>query len=476
MFPSLSDTETQLVSRKPDRYDILLVACLLLAFGLMAVMPFAPHKYGDIDFHLDARTLTAAMRGSAPWSDVVITRAPGPVLYYLIPYLVITPGSNDNTFWLSSFVWTMFWMSLSLLLIRRAGTYLGGPRTGLIAAGLILLSPFSVYYSYGILAEPAAFVGISVFVFGWARWQQTGQAMTGWWPRMWTGWAGLALFLLSRPNAVLVAGLAALAGIWLWRRARRREAMLALAFVMFSVCVLGLSGFLLSLQRGEKRGMQRELLALVLVQGRYQFRTETWDWRYWHKSNRADSRDFQDWENKLIALDNQAREAGRYPPDLITEWVRQDALAHPWLTLKMAAVRLITINLTFVNSLRADNFRLGPLRGSWLYYLLHAIINATNLVTLLSAILYFPWRRDAALWPLWSVWLGLIVFHALVYAEPRYMFPTQPVLAIAAAMWWRSPGKPGEVSGLHQTSPDFTRLPETSPGFPRLLRTSSAMR
>ncbi|MFN0119928.1 MAG: hypothetical protein ACKV2V_05445, partial [Blastocatellia bacterium] len=90
---------------------------------------------------------------------------------------------------------------------------------------------------------------------------------------------------------------------------------------------------------------------------------------------------------------------------------------------------------------------------SWLYYLLHAIINATNLVTLLSAILYFPWRRDAALWPLWSVWLGLIVFHALVYAEPRYMFPAQPVLAIAAAMFWGSIKKSGKAWG----SPEYSR-------------------
>ncbi|MGA2719899.1 MAG: hypothetical protein ABSF78_13125, partial [Candidatus Acidiferrales bacterium] len=39
----------------------------------------------------------------------------------------------------------------------------------------------------------------------------------------------------------------------------------------------------------------------------------------------------------------------------------------------------------------------------------------------------------ASYWPLWGPWLALLLFHSLTYAEPRYMLPAQPGLAVMAA-------------------------------------------
>jgi hypothetical protein len=110
-------------------------------------------------------------------------------------------------------------------------------------------------------------------------------------------------------------------------------------------------------------------------------------------------------------------------------------LEYPGATLQMIAVRTLSLHLTFVNSRPPESFRVGSLDGHLVYYSLHAVINAINLSILVGAVAFLIWRRGAALhWPLWGPWIGLWAFHALVYAEPRYMFPSRVGIGVMAAI------------------------------------------
>src|SRR5665213_581116 len=180
-----------------DYFDWLLIALVGFSFLFVDLLPMHPQRLGDMDYtyHTGAKALSAAIRGSVPWTNLAITRAPAPVLYYSVPYLLVSPGSSDYTYWLAGLVWTIVWMTISILAIRRAGELVGGRLAGQLAAMIAVLSPFGVYYSYSIDAEAPAYVGVALFAYGWAKWQKSDESspLLG---SAWLAWAGLTILLL----------------------------------------------------------------------------------------------------------------------------------------------------------------------------------------------------------------------------------------------------------------------------------------
>lgn len=426
---------------KLDRFDGGAVAVLLLTFALVAAAPFGPKALGDLDFHREARTMALAIKGATPWSKVQITRAPGPVLFFVPPYLTVPAGGADRSYWRAGVVWTSAWMVIALLLIRRTAARLGGERAGRIAAILTLLSPFSVYYSFGISAEGPAYLSVAVFLFGWAhcagpvrgRGALTLMAV------------GLISLVLCRPNAALIFLFGLLAAWRLWRY-DPRAARLAAGVSVLTVAVFMGAGLALSLLQGSAaRSGQSDYFWHVALPGRFQFRTEPFDWRFWDSITRQGSRDFADYQAESLRI---AREAdARGVPVMVPtrEFIIADTLAHPFVTAKMALVRVLALHLNFVNSKSPAAFAVWVLPGSLVYWTFHLIVNLIGVSISLLA-LRFIWMSRARLaeyWPLWAPWVALILFHCLVYSEPRYLLPTRSCQAVmaACALAARFPGK-----------------------------------
>src|SRR5260370_39747753 len=102
-----------------DRFDIVTCAILLLSYAAVWNLPFGTPKFGDGFFHREAKTLARVIRGVEPWQAFSMSRAPGPVLYYAIPYLVVPPGSSNDRYWQAGFLWTIGRMLGAPRLIRR---------------------------------------------------------------------------------------------------------------------------------------------------------------------------------------------------------------------------------------------------------------------------------------------------------------------------------------------------------------------
>ena len=75
-------------------------------------------------------------------------------------------------------------------------------------------------------------------------------------------------------------------------------------------------------------------------------------------------------------------------------------------------------------------------RGRWVFFGFHGFLNVIGLMPLAGSLWFIAQRRRDILnyWPLWSPWLALFTFHALVYAEPRYLLPSRPLLCIMSAL------------------------------------------
>lgn len=420
-----------------DRIDLAAGTVLVLLFLLVAAAPFGAKPFGDIEFHAQAKNLALSLKGDPGAAEVRFIRgAPGPIVYYVPPYLTVPAGSADRQYWLAAVIWTAGWMLLALLLLRRAADRIGGRRAGIVAMSLVLLSPFSVYYSLGILAEGPAYVSTVCFLYGWTEARARGRGGPLW-PRALMIF-GLLFLILCRPNAglVLVVG----AGAWLvLRRRETNAARLTASVVAWSAALfVAVSLLLASLPRAAtlpgQSGFRYELFDAGLV-GRFQYRTETWDWRFWDSDSRRGSADHAAYSATYDQLAAEARTTGVLMSDALASWVVRDTLAHPLITAKMALVRVLSMHLGFVNSRPPSAFAVGPISGPVVYWTFHAAANVIGLAIAGLALLFLWQRRGslAELWPLWAPWLSLVVFHALVYAEPRYLLPAKAAQVIMAA-------------------------------------------
>jgi len=416
-----------------DWIDAMLLVVLLVEVVAVSLLPFGTQRFGDRNFYLEARALASALRHAGAWSQISVSQGPAPVIYYAIPFLAVPPGSADRIYWWAGFIWNICWLAVALSCLRRAASALAGPVAGVAAGLLVLASPFSVYYSFGVDAEPPAYLGAAILAYAWAT-SRTSQPNPG---VAWLSVGALAWFLLSRPNAVLVLPLLALAALMLSRRhAGRADARRMARLVGFAASgILVITVLLRAISNQAGGGHQLANLSHVLFHGRFQYRNEPFDWRYWDNETRQGSIDYSAWERTDDSLTRESRARGIPISSLQWRWIRQDAWAKPGVTVQSAGIRLLTLNLAFVNSRSPEAFRVGPVSGYVVYWLFHLAVNLSWLTVLTLCVWHAVrhWGELAWYAPLWGPWVALLIFHVFTYAEPRYLFPGQPGLIVMAA-------------------------------------------
>jgi hypothetical protein len=360
-------------------------------------------------------------------------------LYYAVPYAVLSPGSSEDAYWVAGFSWTIAWMAVSLLLLRRAGSLVAGPLAGKLAALLSLLAPFGLYYSYGISAEPPAYMGGIFFVYGWARWKASGANASIRAPGILPACFGLGAMVLARPNLALVLMLAIGLGVfWMFSSGslgRRRDAAFA---ILTGIVATGLAMiFAIGVEALPKgRPNTSRLLAHVAFHGSFQYRAEPWNWSFWRSETRKGSVDWADWSRELESLKEEAAASGQPLSDLQTQWIIRDFQQEPLTRLQIMAVRTLSLHFWLGSSTLPASFKLGPLVGPFGYWIFHAALNAANLVIIVAALWFIVSRgsRLWAEWPLWGSWLALLAFHVVIYSEPRYLIPSRPGVTVMAAV------------------------------------------
>ncbi len=421
-------------SFRVNLFTAALVVAVLLSFWIVGSLPFAASQFGDIYFHEEAKALALFLHGAGPWSAIKISHAAGPVLFYTLPYLLVPAGSGGQAYWVAAYLCNLISILFATILVYRAACLLAKESAGRIAAILTLVSPFGVYYSFGVAAETPAYLGAAIFVYGWAR-HRTSEATCPW-----LACAGLIILILNRPNAAPLAGVALLIAAVGWIRKSlvpRRDAMFAFWCGLTSCLAISATYLLLAQQPGNA-GLRTQATNAsdIQLQGSFQFRTEPWDWRNWGRVTRQGSRDYENWSNEREAILRRSTETGASFGKLERAWVMQDIVTHPFLRLRMTAVRILSMNIAIVNSTTPASFGFGPIQGWWVFLCFHILLNAIGIAPVLGSVwfLFQFWGRLLTYWPLWAPWISLLVFHALVYAEPRYLLPSRPELCIMAAL------------------------------------------
>jgi hypothetical protein len=420
-----------------DRWDLLAILGVLLLFLLAAHAPVATKPFGDLDFDIEARHLVAALSGTGPWPAVDIVRAPGPVLYYVLPYLPVN-GASGRAHWIAACIWNACWCAVALLLMRRAAAAIAGPVAGRVALAAAFALPFWAYYGCGVNGEVPAFAGVAAFCFGWSHYLESDDRACRKYGLV--AVLGASAFLLTKPAALLLLPVGALAVVRLRRHrgaTERRAARFSLRLLVAALAVFVLSSAALKMIAARRAATaQEQYFYWTAFFGSFQFRNEPWDWRFWGDKTRQGSADYDAFRAEHSRLKERSATTGVPLVRLEKEWVLNDVRQHFFLRLRATAVRALSMNLPIANSVSAAAFRMGPLRGWWGYVAFHAVVFAISLLLLGGALLFLAGSRDSILfyWWLWGPWLALLLFHSATYAEPRYLFPGQPGLIVMAAV------------------------------------------
>lgn len=420
------------------KFDLLIVLFFVIVAVLVGRLPFHPRWFGDIYFHEEAKVLACVVRQQCVSSQIYISHAPGPVLYYAVPYSLMPKNASESSHWRLAVVFNLLFSCISALLLRRVGTLLFGGYAGVFAAVLFILVPLQAYYSLFVSAEAPAAFGFTVFLFGWARGNVNREKF---WPltiNLWLLALGLLTFVLCRPNGLASAGVwgltVALLGIRREPLARRESMRCVMGLAIFSIFVLAFTAPLVMLPQEHRAHVQKRQFIWVLFIGSFQYRTEPWDWSYWYSPLRASGSDYRMFSETNARLSKEAEQNGVSVSTLRAKWIVQDLLQHPGPRVQMFFVRLLALHVQLFHSVEPARFRFGPLHGERWYLVVHVVINGVGIFLLVGSVIFLIRYRGQLLCysALWAPYLGLLIFHGISAAEPRYMFPCRSALCLMA--------------------------------------------
>jgi hypothetical protein len=409
---------------------IISALILLIVFNL----PFKVNPLGDYTFHNESKNLALFIKGKVAFDKVVVTRAPGPILFYTPVYLLAPADASDDQLWVYGVSFTSIIITLSLLLIFRIGTAFFSKEVGLLGVLLFFSFPIHSYYSLAIAAEIPAFFSLTLAIYGWSIAVAEPHKKRGWILLV----IGMWWFILNRPNTMLLLGVLFLVIVYSFFRDKtffeKYGKKLGLTFL--SVFILGLGVLeLAKLMTGSKTAENQESLFYhVALQGRYQFREEPTDFRFWDSDNRPDSKDYQNWNKKGEELGGIIAKTHRPYNEVYRDFIIDDAIAHPFWFTRQFFVKCLYGHITIISKVQPNQFHLGPFRGSLGFWAVLFIINSINLLVLVGAgIFLFTEKKLLHYWIFWGVTVALLLFHGLTYMEPRYIFPSKVGLYLMSA-------------------------------------------
>lgn len=416
------------------RVDLIIVLISAILLLLVLNFPLRANRYGDATFHEESKNLALFFKGKVASDKVVITKAPGPILFYTPVYLLAPADANDDQLWVYGVVFTSIIITISLLLIFRIGTAFFSKEVGLLSVLLFFIFPIHCYYSLGILAEIPAFFSLTLALYGWSI------ALAE--PNKKRGWIlltiGMWWLILNRPNAMLLLGVLFLVILYSFFRDKLffKRYGKKLGYTFLSVLILGIGVLQLakSITGTKSGGNQESLFYFVAHIGRFQFREEPTDLRFWESDNRPDSKDYQNWIRSEAELNSVMSKTNRSFNEVYREFLINDVMEHPYWFSRQFLVKCFYGHITIISKVQPEKFHLGPFRGSVGYWFFIFIINSINLCVIVGAFIFlFKEKNLIKYWIFWGIIISLLIFHGLTYMEPRYMFPSKVALYIMSA-------------------------------------------
>jgi 4-amino-4-deoxy-L-arabinose transferase-like glycosyltransferase len=417
------------------RVNMIIIGLSTVLMLMVLNFPFRANPLGDITFHEESKNLALFLKGEVASDKVVITKAPGPILFYTPAYLLAPADATDDQLWVYGVVFTSIMVTISLILIFRICATFFSKEVGLLCILLFFIFPIHLYYSLGILAEVPAFFSLALAIYGWSiAFDEPGKKR---------GWMlltlGMWFLILNRPNAILLLVILFLVIVYSFFKNKTfyKKYGKKLGFTFLGVLILGIGALQLAkkITGTQSEGSQESYFYYVAHIGRFQFREEPTDFRFWESDNRPDSKDYQNWIRSGNDLSAVMAKTNRSYNDVYRTFIIEDVKENPFLFIRQFLVRCFYGHINIISKVQPLQFDLGPFQGAFGFWTFLLIINSINLLVLVGVALFlFQEKNWIQYWIFWGVWVALLVFHGITYMEPRYIFPSKVALYCMSAV------------------------------------------
>jgi hypothetical protein len=423
---------------KKNKLIFLLIPIIFITYFL--VSNTKPKPFGDDTFHVEAKIFANEILGDKVLTNEIFTKAPGPVIYYGIIYSL---GNNRNwtdaNYYFTAVFWNFLWLFVSVFMIQKLVNYFIDSSFYVSTILAFVLVPVTFYYAQSVTAEPLAFLMVTLFLYSLITFFETSNA--------WLKWLSFILhifsiigFVMARPNGILIIPVELLFIFILIRLDNNRRFnyyILVGALIISFFTFFLITNQLISNQGRNKlvntleKSSQNSYFYHVALHGRFQFRNEPLDWRFWDNSTRIGSLDYANYVVITDSLNNAAFDTN--DNTLVKRWIIKDIIANKFIFIRQVLVRFVVGNLLIVNSKSVNKFKGGSFHCKFVYYFIHIVLNIFNLFFLISLFIFFMrfFTNRKYLLILLSPYISLIIFHSLIYMEQRYLFPARPIFILS---------------------------------------------
>lgn len=398
---------------------ITALVCFLFYF-----FPFKPKPFGDGEYHEGTLQLIQYIIDGFQ-GNVRIDKGLFTLFYYLIPYSLGFIFHNDTVFYLFGVAFNSIITCWAVKYLFASFDVMGFSNRSKFWSLIVLnLFPIHVYYAMGILAESAAFFGVSLFVYAWLKITANTNSLK------YYLLLSFSLLIMSGTRPNLLPFLVLFFLYFLTLKKELKKKMVFISSLGLMVVLLTLGEKILSTNDG---AFKKDIFRKHLLWSRYELRDEPFNWVPQHGEKDVASSDYLNNLAKRAELDSIC-DANKWDKTAYyVNWVKNDIVQHPLLTLRQYSLKFF----------QSQSFIISPLirsdKSDWIKYGVHIYINSINYILIVVALcamyLLVKTRKEKLFYPFLLLWGWSLIYVFVFHSEQRYLFPVRPVLLFLFAYY-----------------------------------------
>jgi hypothetical protein len=398
---------------------ITALVCFLFYF-----LPFKPKPFGDGEYHEGTLQLIQYIINGFQ-GNVRIDKGLFTLFYYLIPYSLGFIFHNDTVFYLFGVIFNSIITCWAVKYLFDSFDLMGYSNRSKFWSLIVLnLFPIHVYYAMGILAESAAFFGVSLFVYAWLKITANTNLLK------YYLLLSFSLLIMSGTRPNLLPFLILFSLYFLTLKMEFKKKMVFISSLGLMMVLLTLGEKILSTNDG---AFKKDIFRKHLLWSRYELRDEPFNWVPQHGEKDVASSDYLNNLAKRAELDSIC-DANKWDKTAYyVNWVKNDIVQHPLLTLRQYGLKFF----------QSQSFIISPLirsdKSDFIKYGVHIYINSINYIMIVVALcamyLLVKTRKQQLFYPFLLLWGWSLIYVFVFHSEQRYLFPVRPVLLFLFAYY-----------------------------------------
>jgi len=397
------------------KYPVGITALVCFIFYFL---PFKPKPFGDGEYHEGTLQLIQYVLNGFQ-GNVRIDKGLFSLFYYLTPYSLGYVFHNDTLFYLFGVVFNSIITCWAIKYIFASFDLMAFSNNTKFWSIIILnLFPIHVYYAMGILAESAAFFGVSFFMYVWIKICLESKASVKYYLFL-----AFSLVIVSGTRPNLLPFLMLFSAYFLIINIEWKNKIIFISSLGVMMLVLTVIENRINNTDG---AFKKDIFRKHLLWSRFELREDPFNWLPQHGKDGFESSDYIHNLEKREELDSICEAKNLDKTAYYIDWVVNDIIQNPGITLRQYGLKFFQSQSFIISPLMKSN------KSIWAKYGIHIFINSINYAliffSIAAIVVLMKQRKYIIVMPFVLLWVWSLVYVFVFHSEQRYMFPMRPVL------------------------------------------------